>query len=102
LRDRSERATQLEEIAMKKVFLVCVLPLFISANPALAVMSQTDCQAMWKKADANGNGSLDAKEAKIYTAAMTKAKIKPKDATKLDSAEFMKACQAGAFDSLKT
>jgi hypothetical protein len=86
---------------MKKLFLICAVPLLISASPAFAAMSQADCEAMWKKADTNGDGSLDATEGKMYTDAMTKASMTPTDATKLTSADFMKACQAGAFDSMK-
>jgi hypothetical protein len=87
---------------MTKLFLICAVPLFLCATPAFAAMSQADCDAMWKKADTNSDGSLDATEGKMYTDAMTKANMTPTDATKLTSADFMKACMAGAFDSLKT
>ena len=87
---------------MKKLFRLCAVPLLLSAAPAFAAMSQPDCEAMFKKADTNGDGSLDDTESKIYMDAMTKAGVAPTDATKLSNADFMKACQAGTFDSLKT
>ena len=85
---------------MKKLFLICAIPLFL-ATPSFAAMSQADCEAMWKKADMNTDGSLDPTEAKMYTDAMMKANMTTTDASKLTSTEFMKACQAGAFDSMK-
>ena len=86
---------------MKKLCLICAVQLLLSAAPAFAAMSQTDCEALFKKADTNGDSSLDATESKIYMDAMAKAGMAPSDATKLSNADFMKACQAGAFDSLK-
>jgi hypothetical protein len=87
---------------MKRLFLFCAVPLLLSATSAFAAMSQPDCEGMFKKADTNGDGSLDDTESKIYMDAMTKAGMAPTDATKLSNADFMKACQAGAFERLKT
>jgi hypothetical protein len=87
---------------MEKFVLICAVSLMLSATPGVAATSQSDCEAMFKKADTNGDGSLDATESKIYMDAMTKAGIAPTDATKLSNADFMKACEADAFDSLKS
>jgi two-component system, response regulator PdtaR len=89
-------------IPMKKLFVICTVPLLLSATSAFAAMSKADCEAMFKKADTNSDGSLDSTEAKVYMDAMTKASITPLDPKKLSNMDFMKACQAGAFDSLKT
>lgn len=86
-----------------RLLIMIALPLFQSAGPSLAAMSQTDCEALWKKADTNGDGSVAGAEATKYTEAMTGAKMKMKDTTgqKIEADEFLKACQDGAFDSMK-
>jgi hypothetical protein len=68
---------------------------------AMATMSQADCQAAWKKADVNSDGKMDGLEAKPYIDAMVAAKEKPMDGKSLQSAEFLKSCQAGTFESVK-
>jgi len=55
---------------------------------------------MWKKADTNGDGKVTGDEAKMYTTAMTDAKMTPMDANMVSDAEFMKACEGGAFDKM--
>ena len=86
---------------MKKLLLIVALPLSLLAAPTFAAMSQADCEAMWKKADTNGDGSVTGAEAKMFTEAMTGVNMKPKDATgeKLEADEFLAACQA--FDKVK-
>ena len=88
---------------MKQLLLIVALPLSLLATPAFAAMSQADCEAMWKKADTNGDGSVAGAEAKMFTEAMTGANMKAKDATgeKIEADEFLKACQAGTFDKMK-
>lgn len=88
---------------MNKALMIFVLPLCLSITPAMAAMSVAECEALWKKADVNADGSVAGAEAKMYTEAMTGAKMKTKDVTgeKIDADEFLKACQEGAFDSMK-
>jgi hypothetical protein len=88
---------------MKKLLLIVAVPLCLSATPVLAAMSQADCEALFKKADTNSDGSVSGAEAKMYTEAMTGANMKTKDTTgeKIEADEFMKACQEGAFDKMK-
>lgn len=88
---------------MKKALLVSLFPLCLSITPAVAAMSQADCEALWKKADVNSDGSVAGAEAKMYTEAMTGANMKTKDATgeKLEADEFLKACREGTFDKMK-
>ncbi|MFZ5672610.1 MAG: hypothetical protein ACOZAM_06560 [Pseudomonadota bacterium] len=88
---------------MKKALFVLFLPLCLSVTPAFAAMSQAECEALWKKADVNGDGNVAGAEAKMYTEAMTGANMKTKDTTgeKIEADEFLKACQEGAFDKIK-
>lgn len=88
---------------MKKILLISIIPLCLSVTPALAAMSQAECEALWKKADVNADGNVAGAEAKMYTEAMTGANMKTKDATgeKIEADEFLKACQEGTFDKMK-
>ena len=89
---------------MTKMPLLIVIVVFLAATPSFAVMPEADCQALWKKADTNGDGSVAGAEAKIYIEAMTGMSMKTKDPSgeKIDADEFLKACQQGAFDNIKT
>jgi hypothetical protein len=64
-------------------------------TPASAAMSDADCQAAWKAADANGNGVLEAQEAARYQAALRVANKPIPD--KIDQAVFLENCKAGYF-----
>jgi hypothetical protein len=88
---------------MKKTLFVLILPLCLFATPTHAAMTQAECEALWKKADVNGDGNVAGAEAKMYTEAMTGANMKTKDATgeKIEADEFLKACQEGTFDNMK-
>jgi len=89
---------------MKKFLVASILVASISFAPlAMAAMSQADCQATWKKADVNSDGKMDGMEAKPFIDAMILAKVKPMDSKgkSLQSAEFLKSCEAGTFDSVK-
>lgn len=88
---------------MTKIPLLTALVICLTATPGFAVMQEADCQALWKKADTNGDGSVTGAEAKIYIEAMTGMGMKTKDASgeKIDADEFLKACQQGAFDNIK-
>jgi len=88
---------------MAKSPLLITLAICLAATPSFAVMSEADCQALWKKADTNGDGKVTGAEAKIYIEAMTVMNMKTKDASgeKIDADEFLKACQQGAFDNIK-
>jgi hypothetical protein len=71
--------------------------------PAAAAPSDADCKAMWTKADADKNGSVEGAEAAKYLAAIKKSG-KTYDADKdgkLSQEEFMKACKDGVFASIK-
>jgi hypothetical protein len=84
------------------LLLLAVLPT-VEAKPGFAVMPEADCQALWTKADANGDGRVTGGEAKIYIEAMTAMGMKVADPSgeKIEGDEFLKACQQGAFDNIK-
>jgi hypothetical protein len=77
--------------------------LCVGLTPCLAAMSRTDCQALWTKADKDGDGVLAAAEAQMYAEAIAGTDQKLKDTTgqKIEQDEFVKACQEGTFDKLK-
>jgi hypothetical protein len=77
--------------------------LCVGVTPCFAAMTQTDCQALWTKADKDGDGILAAAEAQMYAEAIagTDQKLKDPTAQKIEQEEFLKACQTGAFDKLK-
>ena len=67
--------------------------------PAQATMSNAECAAMWKNADANGDDQLYNNEAELYVRVMKQANLTPTDKTgkSISFNEFMKACEGGAF-----
>jgi len=77
--------------------------LCVGLTPGFAAMSLTDCQAMWNKADKDGDAVLIGAEAQMFAEAMDGTNQKMKDPTgqKIEQDEFLAACQAGAFDKLK-
>ena len=88
---------------MKAFLAASALVASISFAPlTMATMSQTDCQATWKKADINSDGKLEGMEAKPFIDAMILAMQKPMNSKgeSLQSGEFLKACEAGTFDSV--
>ncbi len=89
---------------MKTFLVASMLVASISFAPmAIAEMSQADCQAIWKNADANSDGKMDGMEAKPFVDAMIAAKeiSKENKGKSLQSAEFLKSCKAGTFDTVK-
>jgi hypothetical protein len=89
---------------MKTFLVASMLVATISFAPlAMATMSQTDCQATWKKADVNSDGKMNGMEAKPFIDAMVLAKQKPMDSKgkSLQSGEFLESCEAGTFDRVK-
>ena len=77
--------------------------LCISLMPGLAAMSKTDCQALWNKADKDGDGVLAAAEAQMYAEVIagTGQKLRDVSGQKIEQDEFLVACEAGTFDKLK-
>jgi Ca2+-binding EF-hand superfamily protein len=58
-----------------------------------APLSDADCDAVWKLADVDKDGSINPEEAKSYVANFVQADV-DKDGT-IDYKEFKAACKAG-------
>lgn len=81
---------------MKKLTVFIATAATCFALPAFAA-SDADCQAMWKKADVNNDGSLSVTESVRYTAAMRVKDYKMAADGKLTQATFMEACKADVY-----
>ena len=79
---------------MKKLALLTVAACVALSAPALALTDE-ECAAMWKSADANGDGTVTGVEADRYAAAMRVANKTPPDS--LDQAMFIENCKADVF-----
>lgn len=81
---------------MKRAFLAAAACLMITAVPAAALTGE-ECAAMWKSADVNADGKVDAMESERYAASMRVAnKTVPADGVMTDSV-FLENCKAGVF-----
>ena len=67
--DRTNNASQLGVTDDEKLVMMASLAMTCAALPAFAA-SEADCQAMWKKADANNDGVLSEQESLQYSAMM--------------------------------
>ncbi|MGA7324874.1 MAG: EF-hand domain-containing protein [Rhodomicrobium sp.] len=88
---------------LKKATLVTA---FLFAGWAIAAAdapSDATCKAMWTKADADKNGSVEGSEAAKYLAAIKKSgkNYDTNKDGKLSQDEFMKACRDGVFASIE-
>jgi len=87
---------------MSKILAAAALAL-LAVTPAAFAASTEDCTAMWKKADAKGEGKISGDMAKPYLMAMDAMKMPAsmaKDGTVMDK-EFMGACMKDAFKDMK-
>jgi len=87
---------------MSKLLAAAAAVALLAATPAFAA-SDADCTAMWKKADAKGEGKISGDMAKPYMAAMDAMKM-PSSMAKdgvVDGKEFMAACMKDAFKDMK-
>jgi hypothetical protein len=81
---------------MKTLVMMASLAMTCATMPAFAA-SEADCQAMWKKADANHDGVLSEQESVQYWAMMrVHEKTLPPDG-KLTQAAFMDACKGDLY-----
>ncbi len=81
---------------MRNLILAGAMAATCAALPAYAA-SDTDCQAMWAKADVNKDGVLSDGEAMRYAAAMRVREAKMPADGKLTQAVFMDACTADIY-----
>jgi hypothetical protein len=70
------------------------------ALPANA-MTEAECDAIWRKADANGDGMLTDAEASRYLAAMRVHERSLPPGNQLTPAAFKEACMANYFQDAK-
>jgi hypothetical protein len=84
---------------MKKVLTIAALTTCL-AIPAYAA-SEADCEAMWKKADVNKDGTLSDAEAMRYAAAMRVHEYKASADGKITHANFIDACKSDVYTPKK-
>ena len=71
------------------------------AAPVMAA-SETDCKAMWNKADANNSGHISGKKAAFYMDAMEISGRTTAAADRIATEEFIAACMADVFKNANT
>jgi len=81
---------------MKKLLLAAALAATCAALPAYAA-TEAECTEMWKKADANNDGTLSDAEAMRYSAAMRVHEARMAPDGKWTQATFIDACKADVF-----
>jgi len=87
---------------MSKILAAAAVTVLAFTSAAFAA-SADDCGAMWKKADAKGEGKISGDMAKPYLMAMDAMKM-PSSMAKdgvVDSKEFTEACMKDAFKDMK-
>ena len=80
---------------MKKLLLASTACLFLSV-PAYA-LTDADCTAMWKQADANNDGMLSGAEGDRYAASMRVANKSMTGDGTINEAIFLENCKADVF-----
>ncbi len=78
---------------MKNLLAIVGLGAVLLATPTLAATTDAECEAAWKKADVNGDGTVTEAEAARYFAAMRLVN-KPLTDGKMTRAIFMENCRA--------
>ncbi len=81
---------------MKKLLVIAALTATCFAIPAFAA-SEADCEAMWKKADVNNDGTLTDAEAVRYAAAMRVHDYRVSADGKIAHANFIDACKSDVY-----
>jgi putative membrane protein len=81
---------------MRKFLLVAAAAAACAVTPVYAA-TDTECQAMWTKADVNKDGVLSDAEAQRYVAAMRVHDEKAAVRGRLDQAAFLEACKADVY-----
>lgn len=81
---------------MKKLLLAAVVVATCAVLPAYAA-TDAECTAMWKKADANNDGTLSDIESMRYAAAMRVRDAKVPADGKITQAAFVEACKADVY-----
>jgi hypothetical protein len=86
---------------MRKLLVVAAFAATCVALPTYAA-TDTECRAMWTKADVNKDGTLSDTESMRYVAAMRVNEKQMTAGGKLDQASFMKNCKDDFYMIHKT
>jgi len=81
---------------MRKLLIVAALAATCGALPAFAA-TDSECQAMWTKADTNKDGVLSDAESMRFAAAMRVRETKVPADGKITQAAFMEACKGDVY-----
>lgn len=81
---------------MKKMFALAAVVAFVAGAPAFAA-TDSECQDLWKKADANSDGNVTGGESIRYMSFMRVAGMTVVTEGTITQAEFMNACKADAY-----
>ena len=85
---------------MKQILLAAAACLLVTAAPAVALTDE-DCTAMWKQADVNNDGQVDAAESERFNASMRVAKKEAPAGSPMTDSVFMENCKADVFVTAK-
>ena len=85
---------------MKKIAVVVALSAMSVAVPSLAA-TDAECQDLWKRADANGDGLLSDNESIRYVALMRVGNRTMATEGRITQSEFMDACKAEVYSARK-
>lgn len=81
---------------MNKIIIASAV--LITGFSVLALAQSTrDCQNMFRQADGNKDGSLQADEAKVFIDRFDQTQVKLSHASMISYEEFIIACRKGAF-----
>jgi len=81
---------------MKKMIALAAALTVVASAPGFAA-TDAECQDMWKKADANGDGNVSGGEAIRYMSFMRVAGMTVATEGTITQTEFMNACKADAY-----
>lgn len=76
---------------------VIATTVFLTLSSPVFAMADVDCTAMWKQADLNSDGTLDATESERYAAMMRIANKPLTSGTTMSEAMFMENCKSDIF-----
>src|SRR5689334_9531726 len=86
---------------MRRLLLAVATVAAAMGGAAAYAATDAECQDMWRKADANHDGTLSDAEAQRYLAMMRVREHKLPDNGKMDRTAFLDACKADVFVSQK-
>jgi len=93
--------TETESFMTRMISLIAVAAIGVAATTPTWAASDTECQDMWKKADANADGVLSDKESVRYGALMRVGDRTIATEGRITQTEFMDACKADIYTPRK-